>query len=181
MECRPDQIALYVEGELAPRAAASLLAHITYCPACQERLCSEQALARALDELPGLAPPENFASTTVSRARADVSYTLRNPSERRRAYAIAGGLSVLTVALLWPTGLIYPLLAYLAPVRCMTRIAICWTTNAGISAFVVARTLARKLIDESALPWTLAVAAAAALVVLLVWVVVRLRHMPSPR
>jgi anti-sigma factor RsiW len=176
MACNPEEILLYIEGELGPEEAARVRAHTAACAACRELLLSEQALDSALGGLRDLEPPPDFASDTVRRAQCDVTACVFSPGERRRAALIAVALASLSVLLLWPTGAFASVLQTLAPARCMARFACNWLQSTGLTAFVVARTLSRSFLQVSSLSLGGGVAFFAVLVVLLAWLIAGYRR-----
>lgn len=169
MACNPEEILLYVDGELAPDDAARVRAHTAVCASCRDLLQTEQELEGALDGLKGLEPPPGFASATVMRARCDVAHALRSPRERRSALAISAALAGLSLLLLWPTGVAGSVVEMAAPARCMARFAGSWLQSWGLSVYIVTRTLSRNLLSEASLPVGVAVAALVLLLLLLGW------------
>jgi anti-sigma factor RsiW len=171
MECNPEEILLYVDGELSPDDAARVRAHAAACASCREILQTEQELGSALGSLQGLEPPPGFASATVIRARCDVTHALRSPHERRRAFAISASLAFTSLLLLWPTGVAGSVLQMVAPARCMARFVGSWLQSWALSVYIVSRTLSRNLLSEASLPVGAAVVVLALLLALLVWLV----------
>lgn len=176
MKCNPEDILLYVEGELAPEDAARVRAHTAECASCREILLTEQALGCALGELRAPEPPAGYANATVLRAKCDVTQTIKCPHERRRAVLISTSMGALAILLLWPIGVLPSLLQTLAPLRCLTRFAIGWVSNAVWSVALVSRTLFRDLFQETHLTTTGGALMLVGLVALLVWLVVGYRR-----
>ena len=171
MACHPENILLYIEGDLGPDEAAAVRAHTAACSACRDLLLSEQALESALGGLRYLEPPKDFTSATVRRAECDVAACVTSPRERRRAAAISAGLAVVAVILLWPTGVYGSAAQSMAPARCVASMAATWVTNTGLSVFIVCRTLSRSLLGESSLPIGVFVLLLLGLLGLLAWLI----------
>jgi anti-sigma factor RsiW len=167
MSCNAHEILLYIEGELAPGDAARVRAHVAVCGPCRELLLAEQSLELSLGGLGTIDPPKDFANATVSRARCDLTSAVASPRERRRAATVVASLSVASLLLLWPTGMIDAAIRSLAPLRCLSRFAFCWLSSSGLGALIVARTISRHVFSDSRLPVGLALVALALLVVLL--------------
>jgi anti-sigma factor RsiW len=176
MACNPEEILLYIEGELGPEAAARVRAHTAVCTACRELLLTEQALESALGGLRHLEPPPDFTSATVRRAECDVTHCLHSPRERRRAAAISVSLASLALLLLWPAGVYGSAMQTLAPARCMGRFAAGWIQKTALSVFIVCRTLSRGLFAESSLPVGAVLAVLGLLIALLAWMIAGYRR-----
>jgi hypothetical protein len=58
---RPEDLYLYVEGELGPYDARKLEEHIECCPACRDALEERRVLHEAFTSLPPFEVPEDFA------------------------------------------------------------------------------------------------------------------------
>ena len=179
MTCNAEQILAYIDGDLSPDDAARVRAHTAVCESCRQLLQSEQALDSALGGLSNFAPPPQFASDTVRRAECDVRHALHSPRERKRAAVVAGGLGSLSLALLWPTGVLSTLLSSLAPLRCLGRFALGWVESSALSLFIVCKAVSRGALHAAHLP----VGGLAVLVVLLVsmlaWMLIGYRRRAS--
>jgi hypothetical protein len=180
MACNPEEILLYVEGELGPEAAARVRTHTAACAACRELLVTEQALASALGGLADLEPPSNFCSETVRRAECDVTHAFRSRGERRRAAVVTASLAGLSLLLLWPTGVLGASAQALGPLRCMGRFALGWIESSALSVFIIARTVSRSLLHEMSLPTGVALVVLALLVALLAWLIAGYRKHATP-
>lgn len=176
MACNPEEILLYIEGELSPDDAARVRAHTTACAECRELLQTELALESALGGLKELEPPKDFASATVRRAQCDVTHALHSPRERRRAAAISASLASLSLLLLWPTGVGASVVQMLGPARCMTKFACGWLQSSALSAYIVARTLSSNLLEEASLTVGIAALVLAAMIALLAWLIAGYRR-----
>jgi len=181
MACNPEEILLYIEGELGPEEAARVRAHTAVCEACRELLLGEQALESALGGLRDVEPPPDFATATVRRAECDVTFALHSPRERARAAAISVSLASIALLLLWPTGVYGSVLQILKPARCMGRFAMGWIENSALSVFIICRTLSRNLLEESSLPAGAIVGVLALLVTLLAWLIAGYRKHAAGR
>jgi anti-sigma factor RsiW len=148
MGCDRERILLYVEGELAPEDASRLRAHVAQCPPCRAALDEEQEFASALGGLDDLNCPDGFASATVTKARCDLTHAVSSPHERGRAVLIAAALSGLAVFLLWPTGVLDPIVRALGPLPCISRCVLSGLANSGMGALMVGRAVSRQLFEQ---------------------------------
>ncbi len=86
--CPRAEIAVFLEGELAPQAELVLEKHLSACKKCLDELNSQKQLLRVLDsvfeERAEIELPKNFTKVIVARAESNVS-GLRRPEERFRA------------------------------------------------------------------------------------------------
>jgi anti-sigma factor RsiW len=176
MACNPEEILLYIDGELSAEDAARVRAHTAVCSACREALLTEQALDSAFGGLKDLEPPPGFAAATVRRAQCDVTHAVRSHGEWRRALAISAVLALLTAALLTPTGIFDSVLSSLSPLRCMARFAFGWVESSVLSIFIVSRTLSRNFFHAASLPVGGVVLVLAVLVALLAWLIAGYRR-----
>ncbi len=90
---RPEDLYLYLEGELGPYDAAKLEEHVECCDACREALAERRLLHEAFVTLPPFEVPEGFARTVMD--------SLPEPEERPRAWfaPIAAAMAALAVGL----------------------------------------------------------------------------------
>ena len=100
--CPRMEIAVYIDGELAPREELVLEEHLASCEICRAELNEQKKLLCALDffleEKPAeIEIPKNFAKVVAARAESNVS-GLRNRDERKRALFLC--LSLLFLILL---------------------------------------------------------------------------------
>lgn len=97
-----NDIAAYLDGELAADAEISFERHSVDCKVCGERLNEQKRLLRALevafDDEQAFELPEDFVKKVAIRAESDVS-GLNSREERRRAFLIA--------ALLFAAGVLF--------------------------------------------------------------------------
>ena len=93
--CPREEIAAYIDGEIAPRRELELEMHFAVCRNCADELNFQKTLLCALDS--ALLPekkvelPANFAKIIVTKAESHVS-GLRRPQERRNALLICAAL-----------------------------------------------------------------------------------------
>ena len=64
---RPEDLYLYLEGELGPYEAAKLEEHVESCAACREALEERRRLHEAFTSLPPIEVPEGFARTVMDK------------------------------------------------------------------------------------------------------------------
>ncbi len=85
-----DLLALHVEGALDPAEAESVARHLGSCAACRAEERLERATWRALDAVPGAAPPSAFAERVAEAARRS--------SRWRRILPLAAAASIALLA-----------------------------------------------------------------------------------
>ena len=176
MTCNVEQILAYIDGDLSPDDAARVRAHTAACESCRQVLQSEQALDSALGGLSAFSPPPEFASETVRRAQCDVGHALRSPREWKRAAAVTGGLGMLSVVLLWPTGILSTVLTNLAPLRCLGRFALGWVESSALSLFIVCKAVSRGALHAAHLPVGGLVVLFLFMALVLVWMLIAYRR-----
>ena len=95
--CLIDDIAAYVDGELAPEREIEMDIHFTTCAPCLNELNEQKRFLRQLEfslhEEQHLELPANFTKLVVANAESTVS-GLRRPGERYNALFICVGLSL---------------------------------------------------------------------------------------
>ncbi len=84
-----DDLSAGIDGELPPRRAADLEAHLSACPGCRRELAELRATALMLRELPQVAPPRSFALTPEQAGR---------PAGRRTATGLPAMIAGLRLA-----------------------------------------------------------------------------------
>lgn len=62
---RPEDLFLYLEGELGPYKARALEEHVERCEACREALAERRLLHEAFTTLPPIEVPEDFARAVM--------------------------------------------------------------------------------------------------------------------
>lgn len=63
---RPEEVYLYLEGELGPYEARKLEEHVDCCPGCRERLAERRLLHEAFTTLPPFEVPRDFARSVMA-------------------------------------------------------------------------------------------------------------------
>ena len=64
---RPEDLYLYLEGEIGPYGARKLEEHVELCPGCRERLAERRLLHEAFTSLPPFEVPAGFARSVMER------------------------------------------------------------------------------------------------------------------
>ncbi len=98
MNCDPEKIYLYLDGELSEAEDAQVEEHLHECAACADLSQSQQALLVDLDGLAEVATPVWLERAIIERTYDDLSATFQHRSERRQALRIVGVLSLTTAA-----------------------------------------------------------------------------------
>jgi anti-sigma factor RsiW len=97
-------VAAYLDGELDAPAAARFEQHTKICASCATALREQRRLLCVLDAAFGDAQqqiqlPANFTQVVKAHAQSDMR-SVRQRSERRRAFMLCAGLAALSFALL---------------------------------------------------------------------------------
>ena len=153
--CRSEDIAAYLDGELDAAALAHFEQHIKECSSCSECLGEQRrllcAIDLALDEASALPLPKNFAAVVAARAQADMS-GMRGRSERKRALTLCVLLAMISFILL---GASFNEAA-LGPISAIAKLTLSllgflWHAlySAGAGFAVIARTVGGHFIFES--------------------------------
>lgn len=150
-ECRTDDVAAYLDGELDGAASESFEAHLKTCARCATELRMQRQLLCTLDFAfgePSFELPRNFSRVVAAHAESDLS-GMRKKSERRRALQLCALLALLAFALL---GAASRALVF-QPARSFLRIAGSLLDlvgralyDAGTGAAVIVRVVGRALI-----------------------------------
>lgn len=82
-------LGLHVEGTLDPAEAEGVAQHLGSCAACREEERRERAAWRALDAVPGAAPPSGFAERVAEAARGSSRWRRLVPLAAAASIAIA--------------------------------------------------------------------------------------------
>jgi hypothetical protein len=101
-ECRTEDAAAYLDGELDGAASESFEAHLKTCARCAAELRMQRQLLCTLDfafSEPSFELPGNFSRVVAAHAESDLS-GMRKKSERRRALQLCALLALLAFALL---------------------------------------------------------------------------------
>jgi cation transport ATPase len=104
LDCRPEETAAYLDGELDEAAATRFERHAIACRVCAHALTEQRRLLCLLDaafgdKLREPALPHNFTRVVQARAEADMGQ-VRQRCERRRALLACLALAVLACTLL---------------------------------------------------------------------------------
>jgi predicted anti-sigma-YlaC factor YlaD len=91
---RPENLYLYLEGELGPYDAAKLEEHVEGCAACRDALAERRVLHEAFTGLPPFEVPEDFARSVMD--------SLPEPEVRKAGWLapLIAAVSALSVGLL---------------------------------------------------------------------------------
>jgi len=90
---RPEDLYLYLEGELGPYKARALEEHLEACAACREAMAERRLLHEAFTSLPPFEVPEDFARSVMD--------SLPEPEEVRSGWLapLAAAVSTLVIGL----------------------------------------------------------------------------------
>ncbi len=91
---RPENLYLYLEGELGPYDARKLEEHIECCPACRDALAEKRLLHEAFTTLPPFEVPEGFTRSVMD--------SLPEPEARKARWLapLVAAMAALAVGLL---------------------------------------------------------------------------------
>lgn len=150
-DCRTEDVAAYLDGELDGAASESFEAHLKVCAPCVTELRTQRQLLCTLDfafSEPSFELPRDFSRVVAAHAESDLS-GMRKKSERRRALQLCALLALLAFALL---GAASSALVF-QPARSFLRIAGSLLDlvgralyDAGTGAAVIVRVVGRALI-----------------------------------
>src|SRR5258708_36389200 len=101
-DCRTEDVAAYLDGELDGAASDGFEAHLKTCARCTTELRMQRQLLCTLDFAfgePAFELPRNFSRVVATHAESDLS-GMRKKSERRRALQLCALLALLAFALL---------------------------------------------------------------------------------
>ena len=102
-DCRSEDIAAFIDGELLDDGLKSFEAHLTSCHHCADELRTQRQLLCTLNvafnETPSFDLPRDFSRVVTARAESDVR-GLRGPGERRRALHLCIALAVISFGLM---------------------------------------------------------------------------------
>ena len=100
ISCPREEIAAYLDGELAPREELNLELHFAACQICNAEINAQKTLLSALDfsfeKTDEIELPENFTRIVVANAESNVQ-GLRCPRERNRALFVCAAMFLLLV------------------------------------------------------------------------------------
>ena len=151
--CEREDIAAYLDGELAGDELTSFETHLKSCAACAVELRTQRQLLCTLDvafnESRAFELPRDFTRVIAAHAEANIS-GMHKQSERRRAMKICVVLALLSFALL---GAAARALVF-EPVRSFLRVAesfldLAWRTiyDAGTGLAVIVRVLGHAIVS----------------------------------
>jgi anti-sigma factor RsiW len=150
-ECRTEDVAAYLDGELAAGASDSFEAHLKACARCASELRTQRQLLCTLDFVfseRSFELPRNFSRVVAAHAESDLS-GMRKKSERRRAFQLCALLALLAFALLGAasSALVFqPARSFLRIAGSLFDLAGRALYDAGTGAAVIARVVGRALI-----------------------------------
>ena len=153
--CQLEDVAAYLDGELAGVALEAFEAHLTTCLECATELRVQRQLLCTLDfafgESRGFELPRNFSRVVAAHAENDLS-GMRQKSERRRAVQLCAVLALVAFALLGAASrtLVFD------PVRSFLRVTgsmvgLLWQAvyDAGTGIAVIIRVVGRAAVSGS--------------------------------
>ncbi len=151
--CEREDIAGYLDGELAGEELTKFETHLKSCVACAAELRTQRQLLctlnAAFNESRGFQLPRDFTRVIAAHAEANIS-GMHKQSERRRAMKICVVLALLSFALL---GAAARALVF-EPARSFLRVAesfldLAWRTfyDAGTGLAVIVRVLGHAIIS----------------------------------
>jgi anti-sigma factor RsiW len=155
-DCRKEEIAAYLDGELDSSSCAQLEQHFPDCPKCALELREQRRLLHelnfALMEEPVIEMPKNFAQVVAARAQSDMS-GMRATVERRRALMLCGALTACSLMLLggaaFSESVLAPLRAIWKACRALLGFLGHALYDAGAGVTVISRGLGGHLFFES--------------------------------
>ena len=186
----PDDLDAWLAGALAPAAQA----HLTGCPACQERAETEREVVALLEALPLMSPAADFSDRVMARLAvaqplhvSTLTLLRRRALASRRSMAVAAGLLVLVAAsmaasVVWTLGHQATLAALGEWIGAQAGQA-AWLGVRGVASNFIEQPWFAEVRDLAASPARLGIAAALALVVYLSGVLAlrRLLALPTQR
>ena len=150
-ECRTEDVAAYLDGELDGAASESFEAHLKTCARCTTELRMQRQLLCTLDfafSEPLFELPRNFSRVVAAHAESDLS-GMRKKSERRRALQLCALLALLAFALLGAASralVFQPARSFLRIAGSLLDLAGRALYDAGTGAAVIGRVVSRALI-----------------------------------
>ncbi|MGN6391979.1 MAG: hypothetical protein ACTHM9_07005 [Gemmatimonadales bacterium] len=183
----PDDLDAWLAGALAPAAQA----HLTGCPACQERAETEREVVALLEALPLMSPAADFSDRVMARLAvaqplhvSTLTLLRRRALASRRSIAVAAGLLVLVAAsmaasVVWTLGHQATLAALGEWIGAQAGQA-AWLGVRGVASNFIEQPWFAEVRDLAASPARLGIAAALALVVYLSGVLALLRLLALP-
>ena len=148
--CVGEDVAAYLDGELAGAAIAAFESHVAECSECASELRRQRQLVCTLDAAFGVSktfelPPE-FTRVIATHAETDLR-GLRHKTERRRAAQLCAMLALAAFALLGAASGAWVFQPARNFLQLFTRISeLVWQTTSGVtqSVGIILRVLARS-------------------------------------
>ncbi|HSP63495.1 MAG TPA: zf-HC2 domain-containing protein [Pyrinomonadaceae bacterium] len=150
-ECRTEDVAAYLDGELDGAASESFEAHLKTCARCATELRMQRQLLCTLDfafSEPSFELPRNFSRVVAAHAESDLS-GISKKNERRRALQLCALLALLAFALLGAasrTLVFQPARSFLRIAGSLLDLVGHALYDAGTGAAVIVRVVGRALI-----------------------------------
>jgi anti-sigma factor RsiW len=147
--CQIEEVAAYLDGELAAAGQARFEQHVKACSTCANELRAQRQLLCTLDvafnDSRSFDLPQNFARVVTASAENDLSM-IRHGRERRRALQLCGLLGLISFALLGAatrTVVVDPLRSIFRTTRVLFDLLFQALSDAASTASVVVRMVAR--------------------------------------
>ena len=150
-ECRSEDVAAYLDGELGGSASESFEAHLKTCTRCATELRTQRQLLCTLDlafSERSFELPRNFSRVVAAHAESDLS-GMRKKSERRRAVQLCALLALLSFALLGAASralVFQPARSFLRLAGSLLDLILRALYDAGTGVAVIVRVVGRALI-----------------------------------
>ena len=150
-ECRSEDVAAYLDGELGGSASESFEAHLKTCARCATELRTQRQLLCTLDlafSERSFELPRNFSRVVTAHAESDLS-GMRKKSERRRAVQLCALLALLSFALLGAASralVFQPARSFLRLAGSLLDLILRALYDAGTGVAVIVRVVGRALI-----------------------------------
>ena len=150
-ECRTEDAAAYLDGELDGAASQTFEAHLKVCARCATELRMQRQLLCTLDfafSERSFELPRNFSRVVAAHAESDLG-GMRKKSERRRALQLCALLALLAFALLGAASralVFQPAQSFLRIAGSLLDLVGRALYDAGTGAAVILRVVGRALI-----------------------------------
>ncbi len=150
-ECRTEDAAAYLDGELDGAASQTFEAHLKTCARCATELRMQRQLLCTLDfafSERSFELPRNFSRVVAAHAESDLG-GMRKKSERRRALQLCALLALLAFALLGAASralVFQPAQSFLRIAGSLLDLVGRALYDAGTGAAVIVRVVGRALI-----------------------------------
>ena len=150
-ECRTEDVAAYLDGELTGVASESFEAHLKTCARCAAELRMQRQLLCTLDfafSEQSFELPQNFSRVVSAHVESDLS-GMRKKSERHRALQLCAVLALLSFGLLGAASgalVFQPARSFLRLVGSLADLVGRAIYDAGTGIAVIVRVVGRALI-----------------------------------